>query len=360
MLETGGDAVAAQPAAGDVGVIGLGTMGGQIARHLLEAGYRVVGTDIRPDRAAALAARGGSCAGSAAEVAARADTVITSLPSVQAFEDVISEAAGAAPPRLTVIEASTLPLAVKERGRELLAGRGAVLLDCPISGTGAQMRTKDVVVYASGDAAALERVGPVLAAFSRQWLDMGAFGNGTKLKLVANLLVAIHNVAAAEALLVAGRAGLEPRAALAALTAGAGTSRMLEVRGPLMLDGGYGEATMQVQTFAKDLDIIAGFARDLCCPTPLFGTAAQVHLAALAQGHAADDTASVFAVLHRLASGDGDGDGGDGDGGAGDGGAGDGGAGDGGAGDGGDGDGGAAAAAAGQQAAGGGQRPGAA
>ncbi len=293
--------MAAQPAAADVGVIGLGTMGGQIARHLLDAGYRVVGTDVRPDRAAALAALGGASTASAAEVAARADTVITSLPSVQAFEDVIGGAAEAARPQLTVIEASTLPLAVKERGRGLLAGRGAALLDCPISGTGAQLRTKDIVVYASGDAAALARVGPVLAAFSRDWLDMGAFGNGTKLKLVANLLVAIHNVAAAEALLVAGRAGLEPRAALAALTAGAGTSRMLEVRGPLMLDGSYAEATMQVQTFAKDLDIIAGFARDLACPTPLFGTAAQVHLAALAQGHAADDTASVFAVLQRLA-----------------------------------------------------------
>jgi 3-hydroxyisobutyrate dehydrogenase-like beta-hydroxyacid dehydrogenase len=276
-------------------------MGGQIARHLLDAGYRVVGRDVRPDRAAALVALGGACAASAAEVAARADTVIVSLPSVRAFEDVISEVAEAARPRLAVIEASTLPLAVKESARRLVAGQGAALLDCPISGTGAQMRTKDVVVYASGDTAALARVGPVLAAFSRDWLDLGAFGNGTKLKLVANLLVTIHNVAAAEALLLAERAGLEPRAALAALIAGAGTSRMLEVRGPLMLDGAYGEASMQVQTFAKDLDIISGFARELVCPTPLFGTAAQVHLAALAQGHANDDTASVFAVLRLLA-----------------------------------------------------------
>ena len=162
------------------------------------------------------------------------------------------------------------------------------------------MRTKDVVVYASGDTAALARVEPVLAAFSRDRIDVGAFGNGTKLKLVANLLVAIHNVAAAEALLVAERAGLDPRAALAALTAGAGTSRMLEVRGPLMLEGAYG-ATMRVRTFAKDLDIIAEFARGLSCPTPLFAAAAQVHLAALAQGHADDDTASVFAVLRLLA-----------------------------------------------------------
>ena len=296
--------MAAQPPAREVGVVGLGTMGGQIARHLLAAGYRVIGRDVVPDRAEALASMGATCADSAAEVAERADTVIVSLPTAAAFEEVIGGHDGVAQvarPGLAIVETSTLPLAVKDRARHLLEDSGATLLDCPISGTGGQLRTKDVVVYASGDTAALARVGPVLAAFSRDWVDLGAFGNGTKLKLVANLLVAIHNAAAAEALLVAERAGLDPRAALAALTAGAGTSRMLEVRGPLMLEGAYGAATMRVRTFAKDLDIIAEFARGLSCPTPLFAAAAQVHLAALAQGHADDDTASVFAVLRLLA-----------------------------------------------------------
>lgn len=296
--------MAARLRAGEVGVVGLGTMGGQIARHLLAAGYRVIGRDVVPDRAEELASVGAARAGSAAEVAARADTVIVSLPSVLAFEEVIGGKDGIAQgarPGLAIIETSTLPLAVKDRARRLLEERGAALLDCPISGTGGQLRTKDVVVYASGDAAALARVHPVFAAFSRDWVDMGAFGNGTRLKLVANLLVAIHNVAAAEALLVAERAGLDLGATLAALTAGAGTSRMLEVRGPLMLEGAYDAATMRVRTFAKDLDIISEFARDLGCPTPLFAAAAQVHLAALAQGHADDDTASVFAVLRLLA-----------------------------------------------------------
>jgi L-threonate 2-dehydrogenase len=296
----------AEPSARQVGVIGLGTMGGQIARHLLAAGYPVLGRDVEPGAQEAHAAAGGHLAASPAEIASSADIILLSLPSVAAFEDVVSGGDGlaaGAQPGTVVIEASTLPLAVKERAHHLLAEHGIELLDCPVSGTGAQLRTKDVAVYASGDAAALGRVGPVLAAFSRTWIDLGAFGNGTKLKLVANLLVAIHNVAAAEALLVTERAGLEPRAALAALTGGAGTSRMLEVRGPLMLDEAYGEATMRVRTFQKDLDIIAGFARDLACPTPLFAAAAQVHLAALAQGHADEDTASVLAVLKVLAGG---------------------------------------------------------
>ena len=118
---------------------------------------------------------------------------------------------------------------------------------------------------------------------------------------MANLLVAVHNAAAAEALLLAQRSGLDLEATLRALTPGAGTSRMLEVRGPLMISGEYGDATMKVRTFRKDTDIIGQFAGTLGCPTPLFSIAAQLNLAALAQGHGEEDTASVFAVLDRLA-----------------------------------------------------------
>lgn len=289
------------------GVIGLGTMGGQMARHLLAVGYRVTGCDVQPECVARFEAAGGTAAGSAAAVASAADVVILSLPSVAAFDDVLTGPGGlaeAARPGLAVVEMSTLPLEVKERGRQLLAGRGAVLLDCPVSGTGAQLASKDVVIYASGDPEVVRRVSPVLAAFSRDCLQVGEFGAGTKLKLVANLLVAIHNAAAAEALLLAGRAGLDLRATLAALTSGAGTSRMLEVRGPLMIDGEFGSA-MRVQTFQKDLDIIGAFARQAGCPTPLLAVAAQLNLAALAQGHANDDTSSVYAVLQRLAGGPG-------------------------------------------------------
>ena len=287
-----------------VGVVGLGTMGGAMARHLIDAGYQVTGCDVEPDRVATFAAMGGAPAASPAEVAAAADAVILSLPSVQAFEEVTAGPAGlleAARPGLGVIETSTLPLGVKQRAHQRLAERGVALLDCPVSGTGAQIRTKDIAIYASGDPAALERARPVLAAFSRAQFDLGSFGNGSRLKFVANLLVAIHNASAAEALLVAERAGLDLQATLEALTAGAGTSRMLEIRGPLMINGEYGDPAMRVVTFQKDLDIIAGFAREIGCPAPLFTAAAQLNLAALAQGHANEDTASVFAVLQQLA-----------------------------------------------------------
>ena len=293
-----------EPGIAKVGVIGLGTMGGSMARHLLGTGYPVIGCDVEPARLAAFTAMGGVPAASPAEVAAKADAVILSLPSVRAFGEVTAGLLEAAPQGLIVIETSTLPLAVKQRGHQQLAGRGVTLLDCPISGTGAQMAVKDIAIYASGDPAALARARPVLAAFSRTQFDLGGFGNGSKLKFVANLLVAIHNASTAEALLVAEQAGLDLQTTFRALTAGAGTSRMLEIRGPMMISGDYSDATMRVQTFQKDLDIIASFARELGCPAPLFSTAAQLNLAALAQGHANEDTASVFAVLRQFAGAD--------------------------------------------------------
>lgn len=293
-----------QPAPAAAGIVGLGTMGGAMARHLLAAGYTVYGRDVRQECVDDFVAAGGVAAPSAAAVAEKADTVIVSLPSVAAFEEVTAGAdglIGAARTGHVVIETSTLPLEVKEHAHQAFAHRGAALLDCPVSGTGAQLRVKDVALYVSGDPAAAERARPVLAAFSRAQIGLGEFGNGSRLKFVANLLVAIHNAAAAEALLLAERAGLDPAAALDALTAGAGTSRMLEVRGPLMTAGDFGTPAMRVRTFQKDVDIIGSFARAVGCPTPLFATAAQLNLAALAQGHADEDTASVFAVLRRLA-----------------------------------------------------------
>lgn len=288
-----------------VGVVGLGTMGGAIARHLLEAGYEVVGLDPRDEAVAAFTVFGGVQVSSPAAVAEEADLVILSLPTVAAFEEVTSGLVGfrtvAGPRAWVVLETSTLPLAVKELGRVRLAESSMELLDCPISGTGAQMASKDVAFYLSGESGAVASVRAVLASCSRDQFDVGPFGNGTKMKLVANHLVAIHNASAAEALVLATRAGLDPAIALRALLAGAGTSRMLEMRGPMMVARDYAPATMKVRTFQKDLDIITAFAREFECPLPVFTAAAQLNLAALAEGHDEEDTASVYTVIERLA-----------------------------------------------------------
>ncbi|HEV3291106.1 MAG TPA: NAD(P)-dependent oxidoreductase [Streptosporangiaceae bacterium] len=285
-----------------VGVVGLGNMGLPMAGHLLAAGYRVQGCDLRPEAAAALADLGGMPAPDPAAAAAGAGVVITSLPSGAALTEVVNGPHGlvAAADDLTVIETSTLPVPVKAAAAQILSRAGAVMLDCPLSGTASQLRSRDIAVYASGDPAAIERCHDVLAAFSRVRHVVGAFGNGMRMKLIANHLVAVHNTAAAEALLLAARAGLDPALALRALSDGAGSSRMLEVRGPMMLGGDFSDANIALAVFQKDIDLISELARSVCCPLPLFTAAAQLYLAALGQGRDAEDPACVYAVLAEM------------------------------------------------------------
>lgn len=290
---------------GTVGFVGLGVMGSALSGHLLRAGYQVVGYDIAPSRLAEHAAAGGQPADGPADVAARAPVVVTSLPSARALSEVVRGDNGLiATPQagLVVLETSTLPIEVKEGARQVLAAHGVSLLDCPLSGTGEQARRGDVVAYLSGDEAAKARAAPVAAAMTRGVHDLGPFGNGSKMKFIANLLVAVHNVAAAEALLLAGRAGLDLATVLEAVGDGAGTSRMFEVRGPLMAAGDY-RPSVRTEVFEKDIEIITAFAERLRVPTPLFSLASVFYRAALAQGRGDEDTACVHEVLKQMAPG---------------------------------------------------------
>jgi L-threonate 2-dehydrogenase len=282
-----------------VGFIGLGVMGSALSTHVIEAGWQVAGYDIDPAALAAHQDRGGTGVASAAEVARHAEIIVTSLPHVQAFRDVTREI-GTCPDRV-VIETSTLPVPVKEEAREFLAVRNVVLLDCPLSGTGGQARNKDVVAYLSGPDDAKARAEPVLRAMTRNIHDVGEFGNGSAVKFIANLLVAVHNAAAAEALVLAEQAGLDLATVLKAVGDGAGTSRMFEVRGPAMAAADYSGPGVRTTVFGKDLEIIAGFARDVGSPTPLFGLASALYTAALAQGRGDEDAACVHAVLRVMA-----------------------------------------------------------
>jgi 3-hydroxyisobutyrate dehydrogenase-like beta-hydroxyacid dehydrogenase len=276
-------------------------MGSAMSASLVGAGFSVRGYDVLARRRAELKKAGGQPARSIRALARQTPIVITSLPSAQALLEVSAELAAAGNPGQFVIETSTLPIAVKEQARKLLAARGVTLLDCPLSGTGAQARVRDLAVYASGPRAAYRRCVPVFEAFARTHFFLGAFGTGSKMKFVANLLVAIHNVSAAEALVLGMKAGLDPDVMVKVLSDGAGSSRMLQVRGPMMARGDYSNAAMKVGVWQKDMRIIAEFARELECPTPLFAATSSIYNAAMAQGFAEADTASVCAVLEGLA-----------------------------------------------------------
>jgi len=282
-----------------VGIVGLGIMGSAMAANLLQAGFKVIGYDPVAACRARHRKAGGMVAESAREVARSATIVITSLPSAEALSRVAREIPGEKHRRLVVVETSTLPIPVKEAARRRLAAAGGTLLDCPLSGTGAQARVKDLVVYGSGDRAAFRKTIPVLKGFSRGHYYLGKFGNGSKMKFAANLLVAIHNVSSAEAVILARRAGLDPALAVQVLGDGAGASRMLQVRGPLMVRRSYLPATVTNEIWRKDMRIIGDFVRQIGSAAPLFAATKAIYRAAIAQGYGNSDTAAVCAVLER-------------------------------------------------------------
>ena len=286
---------------GIVGVVGLGIMGGAFAKNLVGAGWRVVGYDIDPARRRALAKAGVEIAPDTRHLAGTVRTIITSLPKPAALEATVAAIADAGPRPVVVIETSTFALADKLEAADTLKAAGHIMLDCPISGTGAQAKTRDIVVYASGDRKAIKRLRPVFAGFARSAHDLGTLGNGSRMKYVANLLVAINNVAAAEAMVLGIKAGLEPQNIYDMVRSGAGNSRIFELRAPMMVRNRYDDATMKVAIWQKDMQVIGEFAEALRCPTPLFTATQPIYDAALAGGHAQDDTASVCAVLEAKA-----------------------------------------------------------
>jgi 3-hydroxyisobutyrate dehydrogenase-like beta-hydroxyacid dehydrogenase len=289
---------------GTVGQVGLGIMGGAFARHLLDDGYHVIGYDPSPKAARALNRAGGESAPSAAEVARRTRVIITSLPSPGAMEAAYFGKDGIAAgvrPGTAVIEASTMTLELKEKIRRRLEKQRVQLLDCPISGTGAQAAAKDIIVYASGDRGAFNRHRRVFDGFARGTYYCGDFGTGSKLKFVANLLVTIHNLSTAEAMVVGEKAGLDLGLLFKVIGDGAGSSRMFQVRGQMMVARNYLPPHMKSEIYQKDIDIIDAFARRLRCPTPLFSGSLPFYTAALRQGWGKHDTAAIHAVLRKRA-----------------------------------------------------------
>jgi putative dehydrogenase len=289
-----------------VGVIGLGIMGGAMAEALLASGYRVFGYDVLQAPRQRLKKAGGRALESNSAVAKIADVVITSLANSAALHATVEALATTkrAPSavRLTVIETSTLPLADKESARRVLARANIAALDCPISGTAVRMKEGSWTIFVSGKPFDCRRIRSVLAVFTANAPYVGAFGNGTKMKLAANHLVAIYNVAYGESMTFARKMGLEAKQVLDLFGPSPviGTG-VLRLRGALMVARKYAPPTMKVEVWQKDMRVIGDMAKSLNCPTPLFDACAPIYTAAMAQGLAQQDTASVCEVLESMA-----------------------------------------------------------
>ena len=282
-----------------VGVVGLGLLGGAVASRLLAAGHAVVGFDVARERVAALEARGGKGAGSAVAVARAADAVLALLPSLASVEEVVLGSAGlvtAARPDQPIVQMSTISPALTERLAGALAARGLAFLDCPVSGTSSMVERGDGILFVGGERALYDRWRPVLEAILPRAVYIGRAGQAMVLKLIANLLVALNSAAAAEALNMARRAGLDLELALDVLAKSAASSRMLEVRGPMMVRDAF-PAQMKLDLFMKDLHLIQDAAGAVGAPVPLTDVAERLYAAAMAAGHHHEDLSVVIRAL---------------------------------------------------------------
>jgi putative dehydrogenase len=288
-------------AKGNVGVVGLGIMGGAFAQNLVASGWRVVGYDIDPARRRAMARAGVEIAPDAKTLAATVPTIITSLPKPSALDATVRAIIAARISPRVIVEASTFSIADKVRAERALRKAGHVMLDCPVSGTGAQAKVKDLAIYASGDSRVIRKLRPLFAGFARAAHNLGDFGNGSRMKYVANLLVAINNVASAEAMVLGLKAGLDARTVFEMVTSGAGNSRVFELRGPMMVKDRYDDASMKISVWQKDMEVIGEFARQIGVPTPMFDASVPIYNRAMRTGHASEDTAAVCAVLEAMA-----------------------------------------------------------
>ncbi|MEA5011232.1 MAG: NAD(P)-dependent oxidoreductase [Angelakisella sp.] len=285
---------------GPIGVVGIGNMGLPMSDHLVRAGFEVVGTARTQKSRDALAQVGGKPVVGADQVAKECRVIFLALPSIPAFHDVCDSILEVCRPGDIIVETSTFPIKDKELEEKRFAERGAVILDCPLSGTGEQAKHKDVVVLGSGDQAAFEKVVPVFQAFTKSQHYLGEFGNGMKMKFVANQMVAIHNVSAAEAVLFGTKMGMDPDVVIKVISEGAGGCRMLEVRGPVMAKRSWTTPQITHKVFHKDIVMIQEALDDVGCPSPLFCATRSIYNAAIAGGHGEHDTSSVYAVLENM------------------------------------------------------------
>jgi len=287
-----------------VGVIGLGAMGMGVARSLLRAGFPVVAFDVRKEALDAIAAEGATVAATPAALGRQVSVVVVLVVNADQTEQVLFGQDGAATtlsPGALVIASSTVAPEFAERLGARLEAQGLLLLDAPVSGGAAKAATGQMTIMSSGTAAAYAKAEDVLAAIAAKVYRLGDRpGMGSKVKTINQLLAGVHIAAAAEAMALGIRAGVDPDALYEVIANSAGSSWMFQNRVPHILAGDYTPLSA-VNIFVKDLGIVLDAARKMTFPLPLTATAHQMFLAASAHGHGGEDDSAVVKVFAALA-----------------------------------------------------------
>ena len=281
-----------------IGLIGLGIIGSSILRNIHDSEFSPIGFDIDQKIIDTLNHEGLNTSSSLKEIIDQSSIIITSLPNNKALDETIDLIIQQDNRKVELlIETSTLSLECKIKNKERLNAINVDILDCPISGTGRQAENKDIVMYASGLKESYEMALPVLETFSRESFFLGDFGNATKVKLIANLLVSIHNVASAEAIRLGEKSGLDLNELYKVISSGAATSKIFELRAPMMIAKDFSPASMKMNVWKKDMELIRDMIDNHEIDSPLFKMTEQLYKKAEELDLNELDTASVMEVL---------------------------------------------------------------
>jgi 3-hydroxyisobutyrate dehydrogenase len=284
-----------------IGLVGVGKIGLAIAENLIKSGFQVIG--YRRSPMPEFEKLGGKVARSPAEVGEQADIVLTCLPSSEALEEVIQGAnglVGVARPGQIVVELGSHPLSVKQAQIAPLAAKGAAFIDGEVSGTPGMVLARKAVIYLGGDADACKKLEPVIAGFADSCIYFGPFGAASKVKLVNNLLVAVHIAAAGEAMALGLKAGVDVDLMIKAVATGSGGSTQFAIRAPWMAEKRFLPIQGGIETLTHYFDLIGEWADEAGVATPILDRVAGLYYGALDAGYGDRDVAVMVEYLSSL------------------------------------------------------------
>jgi 3-hydroxyisobutyrate dehydrogenase-like beta-hydroxyacid dehydrogenase len=284
-----------------IGFVGIGKLGLPICQNLIKSGFRVVG--YRRSSLAEFEAIGGVPARSPAEVGAAADIVFSCLPSSGALEEVMQGPQGlvhTARPGQIVVELGSHPVLVKEQQIAPLAAKGAVFIDGEVSGTPGMVVQRKGVVYLGGDREACGKLERAVAGFADSCIYFGPFGAASRVKLINNLLVAVHIAATAEAMALGLKAGVDVELMIKAIATGSGGSTQFGIRAPWMAQRRFRPAQGTAPGLMHYFDMIEDLADSAGVATPMFDRATEIYQRCIDLGFVEEDNAVLVDVIAAM------------------------------------------------------------
>lgn len=286
-----------------VGLIGLGAMGSGMASCLRKAGYDLYVFDVRSEVAKKFCETGGTACDSIQELGSICDVVVSVVVNAAQTEEVLFGSPtslgliGSLRPRSVFVMCSTVDPNISISFESRLAEKDILYVDAPISGGAAKAASGEMTMMTSAHAAAYELVDPILDAMSGTVYRLGdKAGIGSKVKVINQLLAGVHIAAAAEAMALGLREGVDANALYEVITHSAGNSWMFENRMAHVLAGNY-DPLSAVDIFVKDLGIVLDMARASKFPLPLSSTAHQMFMQASTAGFAKEDDSAVIKIF---------------------------------------------------------------